>query len=89
MHPSGKSTVNRWLRSLGSMGSREERQRVASYIDKAPNVASRLRAHDWTMNSTLKLSGGLAVEKTDDGFKIYAPKEEDVSEANCRVIYSR
>lgn len=84
-----KTTADSVVIQPRKAGGKEERRRVASLIDKAPNLASRLRAHDWTMKSALNLSGGLTVEKTDDGFKIYAPKEEDVPEVNFRVIYAK
>lgn len=70
-------------------GGKDERQRVTSFIDKDPTLAKNLVAHDWTMKPTLNLSGGLTIDKTDDGFRIHAQKEEDSPVVDFRVIYSK
>ena len=69
-------------------GGKEERRRVASLIDKAPNLANKLRTHDWTMTISLSLSGGLTIDKPEEGFRIHAPKEEDTPAVDFRVLYS-
>lgn len=70
-------------------GSKDERRRVASLIDKAPSVEKKLRAHDWSMKSALNLSGGMTIDKTGDGFRIHAPKEEDTPAVDFHVVYSK
>jgi hypothetical protein len=70
-------------------GTRVVRQMVASTIDKTPGLPRRLRAHDWTMKPTLHLSGGLTLDKTDDGFRIHAPKEEESPEVDVRIRYGK
>jgi hypothetical protein len=70
-------------------GGKEERLLVASVIEKTPNVAKSLLAHDWTMKPTRNLSGGLTIDKTADGFRIHAQKEEDSPVVDFRVVYSK
>ena len=70
-------------------GSKDERRRVASLIDKAPSVEKKLRTHDWSMKSALILSGGMTIDKTGDGFRIHAPKEEDTPAVDFHVVYSK
>ena len=84
-----KTTADSVIIQPRRAGGKEERRRVASLIDKAPNLANTLHTHDWSMKPTLNLSGGLTIEKMSDGFRIHAQKEEDTPAVDIRVIYSK
>ena len=84
-----KTTADSVVVQPRKAGGKEERRRVSSFIDKAPSLADKLRTHDWMMKPTLNLSGGLTIDKTDDGFRISAPKEEDPPAVDFHVVYSK
>jgi hypothetical protein len=84
-----KTTIDSVIIQPRKAGSKDQRQKLAANIDKTPNLPKKLRTHDWTAKTTLRLSGGLIIDKTDDGFRIHAPKQEDTPVVDFRVVYSK
>ncbi len=84
-----KVTIDTVIIQPKKAGSKDERRRVSTFIDKAPGLANKLRTHDWTMKSTLHLSGGFTIDKTEDGFRIRGEKVEDTPDVDFRVVYSK
>jgi hypothetical protein len=70
-------------------GGKDSRIKVASFVGDALDAAKTLAAHDWGKEKSLKLSRGLTVEKSDDGFIFHMQNGPDAPVVDLHAVFTK
>ena len=70
-------------------GEKETRIKVAPFVGDTLDAAKSLATHDWEKEKSLKLSRGLTVEKSADGFIFHMQTGPDVPVMDLHAVFTK